>query len=300
MNSPLAARHAERATAGAEMLDRIEALQPLFRDNAEKARLERRVPQENIDALVEAGFFLALQPAEWGGYELDPQDFFRMQMAIARACMSTAWAGGIVAVHAFQIALMDRRAQQDVENIAHTPDEQPATKMLLTQGAPQAAIMASEITAMIDIESAHSLDAIHKTNIMSDLRSVIGYGGMIHQFKNFVLRQDTPRIEKVRGKIAAAREAVARYRQFELTAAERAALEKFVQARVVVGVDGEDRAEELGPHEVVLGVAGLHHGRLDEPAAAAVTGASEDDLAGAVRLGPLDGGGGTGDRRFDP
>jgi len=114
MNSPLAARHAERATAGAEMLDRIEALQPLFRDNAEKSRLERRVPQENIDALVEAGFFLALQPAEWGGYELDPQDFFRMQMAIARACMSTAWAGGIVAVHAFQIALMDRRAQQDV------------------------------------------------------------------------------------------------------------------------------------------------------------------------------------------
>jgi 3-hydroxy-9,10-secoandrosta-1,3,5(10)-triene-9,17-dione monooxygenase len=96
------------------MLDRIEALQPLFRDNAEKSRLERRVPQENIDALVEAGFFLALQPAEWGGYELDPQDFFRMQMAIARACMSTAWAGGIVAVHAFQIALMDRRAQQDV------------------------------------------------------------------------------------------------------------------------------------------------------------------------------------------
>jgi 3-hydroxy-9,10-secoandrosta-1,3,5(10)-triene-9,17-dione monooxygenase len=64
--------------------------------------------------LQEAGFFLALQPKNWGGYELDPQDFFRIQMAIAEACMSTAWAGGIVAVHAFQVALMDCRAQQDV------------------------------------------------------------------------------------------------------------------------------------------------------------------------------------------
>ena len=103
-----------KARAGEEMYQRIVALQPLFRENAALARQERKVPQANIDALQEAGFFLALQPANWGGYELDPQDFFRMQMAIAEACMSTAWAGGIVSVHAFQIALMDCRAQQDV------------------------------------------------------------------------------------------------------------------------------------------------------------------------------------------
>lgn len=103
-----------KARAGEEMYQRIVALQPLFRANAQRAREERKVPQENIDALQEAGFFLALQPANWGGHELDPQAFFRMQMAISEACMSTAWAGGIVAVHAFQIALMDCRAQQDV------------------------------------------------------------------------------------------------------------------------------------------------------------------------------------------
>lgn len=103
-----------KARAGQEMLKRIVALQPMLRDNAQRAREERRVPKENIQALQDAGFFLALQPANWGGFELDPQDFFRMQMAIAEACMSTAWAGGIVAVHAFQIALMDCQAQQDV------------------------------------------------------------------------------------------------------------------------------------------------------------------------------------------
>lgn len=102
------------AEEGAAMLQRIESLQPMLRANAKRANEERRVPQENIDALQKAGFFLALQPEKWGGYALDPQDFFRMQMAIAECCMSTAWASGIVAVHAFQIALMDERAQQDV------------------------------------------------------------------------------------------------------------------------------------------------------------------------------------------
>jgi 3-hydroxy-9,10-secoandrosta-1,3,5(10)-triene-9,17-dione monooxygenase len=103
-----------REKEGSAMLERIQALQPMFQANAEKARSERRVPQENIDALQQAGFFLALQPSRWGGYELDPQIFFRMQLAIAQCCMSTAWASGIVAVHAFQLALMDKRAQHDV------------------------------------------------------------------------------------------------------------------------------------------------------------------------------------------
>ena len=114
MNATVDTEALEKAQAGAEMLERIQALQPLLRANADRAREERRLPLENVAALQEAGFFLALQPKNWGGYELDPQDFFRIQMAIAEACMSTAWAGGIVAVHAFQIALMDCRAQQDV------------------------------------------------------------------------------------------------------------------------------------------------------------------------------------------
>ena len=114
MNAPMDAEAVKRAEQGAQMLERVLALQPLFRENAQRAREERRVPAENIQALQDAGFFLALQPAHWGGFELDPQDFFRMQMSIAEACMSTAWASGIVSVHAFQLALMDRRAQADV------------------------------------------------------------------------------------------------------------------------------------------------------------------------------------------
>lgn len=103
------------------MLESIQAMQANFRNRAEQAREERRVPAQNIQELQDAGFFLALQPKAYGGYELDPQDFFRMQIAIAQGCMSTAWASGIIAVHAFQLALMDKQAQDEVwGNDIHT------------------------------------------------------------------------------------------------------------------------------------------------------------------------------------
>ncbi len=101
-------------TTAADMLAAIRELQPVLRERAPRAREERRVPEETIEDLRRTGFFLALQPRRYGGFELDPQDFFRMQLAIAEGCMSSAWAGGIIAVHSFQLALFDDRAQQDV------------------------------------------------------------------------------------------------------------------------------------------------------------------------------------------
>jgi 3-hydroxy-9,10-secoandrosta-1,3,5(10)-triene-9,17-dione monooxygenase len=105
---------AEKKEIACQMLGKIIALQPRFRERAHKTREIRKVPDESIKDLQDIGFFLTLQPQQYGGYELDPQDFFRMHMAIAEGCMSTAWAAGIIAVHAFQIALMDKRAQDDV------------------------------------------------------------------------------------------------------------------------------------------------------------------------------------------
>ena len=47
-----------------------------------------------------------------------------------------------------------RLSQEEVENISHSPDNIPAVKMLLTEAAPQAAIIVASITTMIDEESA--------------------------------------------------------------------------------------------------------------------------------------------------
>ncbi|MBQ77662.1 MAG: flavin-dependent monooxygenase [Cellvibrionales bacterium] len=96
------------------ILQGIVEMQPRLRERAAKAKEDRRVPDESVQELQDLGFFLAMQPKRYGGYELDPQHFFKFSMAIAEGCMSTSWAMGIVAVHPFQLALMDDQAQQDV------------------------------------------------------------------------------------------------------------------------------------------------------------------------------------------
>lgn len=77
-------------------------------------REARKMSKEVVDALKECGFFTMLLPKKWGGLERKPQEFFAEQVRIAEADMSTAWAGGIIAVHAFQLALMSEEAQREV------------------------------------------------------------------------------------------------------------------------------------------------------------------------------------------
>lgn len=98
----------------AELLEAIIAMQPKLRERAAQTRDDRKVVQDTVDELQELGFFLALQPERWGGYEMDPKDFFKLSVALSEGCMSTAWACGIIAVHAFQLALMPDAAQKDV------------------------------------------------------------------------------------------------------------------------------------------------------------------------------------------
>ena len=57
-----------------------------------------------------------------------------------------------------------------------------------------------------------------------ELRRALGYGGMIHQFKNYVLRQDAPRVAKVEANIEKARAALAAYASFPLEERETSAL----------------------------------------------------------------------------
>lgn len=53
--------------------------------------------------------------------------------------------------------------------------------------------------------------AATKSVHLVELRRALGYGGMIHQFKNYVLRQDEARVAKVLANMAAARDALAAY-----------------------------------------------------------------------------------------
>jgi 3-hydroxy-9,10-secoandrosta-1,3,5(10)-triene-9,17-dione monooxygenase len=74
----------------------------------------RRIPVATIDALTATGFFRALQPARFGGLELDPMEFYRAVRDLSTRCGSTGWVASILGVHPWQLALFPDEAQHDV------------------------------------------------------------------------------------------------------------------------------------------------------------------------------------------
>lgn len=96
------------------LLARARELVPVLAERAARAEQQRSIPTETIADFKRAGFFRVIQPRRYGGYELDPQVFFELQMTLAEGCMSSGWVYGVVAVHNWQLALFESRAQEDV------------------------------------------------------------------------------------------------------------------------------------------------------------------------------------------
>ncbi|MFT5685468.1 MAG: 3-hydroxy-9,10-secoandrosta-1,3,5(10)-triene-9,17-dione monooxygenase [Myxococcota bacterium] len=97
-----------------EIVRRANDIAPTLRARASATNAARRLSAETIADFKEAGFFRILQPARYGGFEMDPRVFFTVQTIIAAACPSTAWCLGVIAVHAWQLALFPEAAQEAV------------------------------------------------------------------------------------------------------------------------------------------------------------------------------------------
>jgi 3-hydroxy-9,10-secoandrosta-1,3,5(10)-triene-9,17-dione monooxygenase len=97
-----------------EFLARAEELLPTLRERAAETERQRRVPQETIDAFVKAGLFRGLQPARWGGLEVDPATFYEAVAMVASACVSSGWVLGVVGVHDWHVALFPLQTQEEI------------------------------------------------------------------------------------------------------------------------------------------------------------------------------------------
>lgn len=115
MTTETAAQAVDRAgSAGARMRAGVAAALPLIAGNADRAEQERRVPDENVAALREAGFFRSLQPAAYGGTPMGADEYVPAIVDIAGACASTAWAAGLLAQHSHMLALMSTELQDEI------------------------------------------------------------------------------------------------------------------------------------------------------------------------------------------
>src|SRR4051794_21452802 len=97
-----------------EVVRRVEELGGRLRKVADETERLGRLSEEGGKVVREAGGMRMLQPTAFGGYAAHPQDFAEAVMAVAKECGSTGWVCGVGGVHPWEMALMDRKLQQEV------------------------------------------------------------------------------------------------------------------------------------------------------------------------------------------
>jgi alkylation response protein AidB-like acyl-CoA dehydrogenase len=98
-----------------QLVERAASLTPILQRNADEAERTRRIPQENIDALHEAGLFRVTVPRRFGGYEAMVGTKMAISEAIARSgCGSTAWVTALINICNWMGSLLPEQGQADI------------------------------------------------------------------------------------------------------------------------------------------------------------------------------------------
>ena len=97
-----------------ELVSRAKALVPRLRERALEVERSRRLCPDTLDELREAELWRALQPREYGGYELDLSVILDLGFELGRGCTSTAWVYENNSMHSLLAGLFPRQAQEDL------------------------------------------------------------------------------------------------------------------------------------------------------------------------------------------
>src|SRR5262249_46115238 len=84
-------------------------LRPLLARNAAQTERDRRLPQENIDALEAANLFKLMTPRRRGGYGVPLAAALSAHAELAKGCASTAWVTMIVGTCLWLASLLPDR-----------------------------------------------------------------------------------------------------------------------------------------------------------------------------------------------
>jgi 3-hydroxy-9,10-secoandrosta-1,3,5(10)-triene-9,17-dione monooxygenase len=113
-----------------EALRRARALAPLLRQRAQQVEKNRRIANETIEAIVDAGLARILQPKRWGGYEISHDAAFDVAVEVASGCGSTGWCASLLNIHDWWLSGFPEEAQHDVWR--DTPDRNLAAMVYPT------------------------------------------------------------------------------------------------------------------------------------------------------------------------
>src|SRR5438045_3210788 len=91
-------RPRERLSAE-EAIARARALAPVFRERAAETEALRRLSDASLHDLMAAGLCGILQPARWGGSELDLRTFLEVGTELGRGDPAAAWSYTVTESH---------------------------------------------------------------------------------------------------------------------------------------------------------------------------------------------------------
>ncbi len=112
-----------------EAIERALTIVPVAKRNALAAEELRRMPEENIRAILDSGLMPLMRPKMFGGFEGDWMTQIDCVSEVARFCGSTGWCMTFLIQHQFFLSLFPEAAQRFVY------DRQP-DPMILTSFAP--------------------------------------------------------------------------------------------------------------------------------------------------------------------
>lgn len=97
-----------------EVIGRVQSLAPQIATHAEETEKLGRLADQSAKLVRDAGVMRLLQPTDFGGYAAHPAEFATAVMEVARSCGSTGWVCGVGGVHPWELALFDRRVQEEI------------------------------------------------------------------------------------------------------------------------------------------------------------------------------------------
>ena len=97
-----------------DLVARAASLVPMLRTAAPAAERARRVSDESLDALADAGIFRMCAPTRYGGHEADFQTQCDALAEIARGCPSTSWVATIYSAMGWLVGTFADETQDEV------------------------------------------------------------------------------------------------------------------------------------------------------------------------------------------
>lgn len=116
-----------------ELMAKATALVPLLRAKAAETERARRIPDEVIAAVEQAGLFRMRAPKRFGGYEADLRAYMDVVTELGRGCGSTGWISFISIATAWIAVQFSDQAQRDV--FEGNPDARTIGVLAMSQPA---------------------------------------------------------------------------------------------------------------------------------------------------------------------